>query len=83
MNHSPPTLIEDPSINSVRWPLPLHLTVELMQLRRKYTEEKKESCFSLYQDYIGTSIYRLSKVVSYGGCGEVTRLLSYNCMRGS
>ena len=40
------------------------MTAELMQLRRKYTEEKKESCFSLSQDYIGTSIYRLSKVVS-------------------
>ena len=40
------------------------MIAELMQLRRKYTEEKKESCFSLYQDYIGTSIYRLSKVVS-------------------
>ena len=40
------------------------MTAELMQLRRKYTEEKKESRFSLYQDYIGTSIYRLSKVVS-------------------
>ena len=40
------------------------MIAELMQLRRKYTKEKKESCFSLCQDYIGTSIYRLSKVVS-------------------
>ena len=40
------------------------MTAELMQLRRKYIEEKNESCFSLYQDYIDTSIYRLSKAVS-------------------